>query len=176
MKRRRGFTLLEMIIALTLWLILSAGIFLVWQYSTHSATEMRLRQSAFENARIVMDALIMNIQMSRKITLQTNNNDLYRLTLNQLNNNNWEDFNFGFRADGARLMFGTQEFATNIASIKIIPVEDTEMNIMRMQITVTTACDEPIILEGSVDTRYKCVSVNGTRRCLHGSSQNCFDF
>jgi len=162
-KARGGFTLLEAVIALALWLILSAGIFLVWQHSALSGTSLLERQSAFENARISMDALIMNFQMARRITLQTDSNDiLQRLTLNQRNpQGQWQDYTFRFNLNAApgsarhhRLEFGDNEFAENIAEIRIEYIDES-----RMQITITTGCEVPIILEGSVDARYKNVVV-----------------
>ncbi|MCL1843115.1 MAG: type II secretion system GspH family protein, partial [Defluviitaleaceae bacterium] len=168
-KNRRGFTLLEAVIALALWLILSLGIFFVWQYSVNVGVNMLQRQSAFENARLTIDALKMNFQMSRTITLRTDTNDvLQMLTMNQRDpNGRFANYSFRFNAAAAptaaqfqRLEQGNpggwNEFAENIASIQIIHINNS-----RMRITVTTGCYEPIILEGSVCVRYKDVTVIG---------------
>ena len=163
MKSRKGFTLMEVTIALALWLILSAGVFFVWQHSAHSGMALLEQQSAFENARISMDALIMNFQMAQTITLQTDNNDILQLlTLTQRDpQGRLHDYRFYFDVNAAegtakhhRLEFGTNnEFAANIAEIRIIHNAD------HMQITITTGCEEPIILRGSACVRFKCVTV-----------------
>lgn len=160
-----GFTLFEAVIALALWLILSLGIFLVWQHSALMGAELLERQSAFENARISMDALIMNFKLSRRITLYTDGNDVLQLlVLNQLNpQGRFKNYTFRFNANASlgtarhhRLDFGNNEFASNIAKIQIQYIKES-----RMQITITTGCPNPIILEGSVDVRYKDVVVFG---------------
>ena len=164
-KSRSGLTLLEAVIALALWLVLSIGIFLVWQHTALSGADMIERQTAFENARISMDALIMNFQLARRITLQTDSNDvLQRLTLNQRNPLGiFENYVFRFNVNALpasaqfqRLEFGNNEFAANIAEIKITYVDDN-----RMVIKIITGCDDPIILHGSVDVRYKPVEIIG---------------
>ncbi|MCL2578031.1 MAG: type II secretion system GspH family protein [Defluviitaleaceae bacterium] len=156
----KGFTLLETVIALALWLILSAGIFMVWNYSTHRGTEMLERQSTFENARIAMDAMKMNFQLSRTIILRTGENDvLQSVTMNQLNpQGQWHDYRFTFNAGQQRLTFpdAGNEFASDISEIRIAYV-----NSSRMRIKITTDCEEPIVLEGSVCVRYKSVTVIG---------------
>ena len=161
----KAYTLLEVVIALALWLILSTGIFLVWQHSALSGAHLLEQQNAFENARLSMDALIINFQLARKITLQTDsNNVLQLLTLNQRNPLGiFEDYVFRFNVNASpasaqyqRLEFGNNEFAANIAEIKIIYIDGNHMDI-----TVTTGCDEPIVLHGSVDVSYKDVTVIG---------------
>jgi host factor-I protein len=67
----KGFTLLEITIVLALWLILSMGVFAVWQHTIGAGAEMQARQNALENARIAMDGIKMNFQMSRRIVLDT---------------------------------------------------------------------------------------------------------
>jgi type II secretory pathway pseudopilin PulG len=181
MKNKKGFTLLEAVIALALWLVLSAGVFFAWQHSAQSSAMLFERQNAFENARISMDAIIMNFQMARRINLQTDGRDvLQTLTLNQhfrdgsvprnclggrpwnCNETHFANYTFSFNANASptsvrfqRLEFGNNEFAENIAEIIIQYVDG------RMEITITTGCDEPIVLEGSVCVRYKCLVVNG---------------
>ena len=166
----RGITLLEITIALGLWLILSSGVFLILQHSAQASAELMARQSAFENARGSMDVLVMNMQMARSITLTADSNDSMReLVLNQrqLYGGSWRWHNFHFFFDvtapyGAtryqRLRFSGygNEFARNIANVQIAYLDNS-----RMRIIITTACEEPIILESSVDVRYKEVTVIG---------------
>jgi hypothetical protein len=159
----KGFGLLEAVIALALWLLLSAGVFMVWHFSALSGTGKLERQNAFENARISMDALIMNFQMAKHITLDTDENDvLSRLTLRQRDpQGNLENYNIHFRTNTRRMYFGQphggNEFASGLAEIRIIYTHGK-----RMCITVITACDEPnepIVLEGSVCVRHKFVTI-----------------
>jgi hypothetical protein len=168
-KIRRGFTLLEAVIALALWLLLSAGVFLVWQHSASSSEVLFARQNAFENARISMDALIMNLQMAHRIRIVNNVHGFRRLDLQPRQGPN-PYYQFHFEMAAAQLNLGFvanadnrphdfsrgNEFASNIAEIKM--EYDCENKIMN--ITIKTDCNEPIILQGSVDVRYKYVVVN----------------
>ena len=163
-KGDKGYSLLEVTIALALWMILSAGIFLLWRHTATTGAALIARQNAFENARSTMDALIMNIQMSQNITLRTDgNNSLRSLELVERNPvGQLHVYTFEFNVNlppgdlrFQRLDFGSQEFSSNIADIRIIYIEGS-----RMQITVITGCEEPIVLEGSVDVRFKNISVN----------------
>jgi type II secretory pathway pseudopilin PulG len=157
-----GFTLLEAIIALALWLILSAGVFLVWQHSAMAGAGMLERQSAFENARITMDALIMNFQMSRSIEIWTNADTLQSMALEQRNpNGEWHDYRFRFNPSTGRLDIGQplprpvwNEFSSDLAGIQIVYIPGS-----RLLITVETNCAEPITLSGSVCVRDKYVNV-----------------
>ena len=162
--KKNGFTLLEAIIALALWLILSVGIFAIWQHTTHISREILARQNAFENARVSMDALLMNLQMAQAIHLEVDSNNILRtLTLTARNPQGLlHDYTFRFDINAPidsarynRLIFGLHnEFASNIASVRIEFVNDN-----RMSVTIQTACKEPIIITGSVDVRYKTVVV-----------------
>jgi prepilin-type N-terminal cleavage/methylation domain-containing protein len=157
---QKGFTLLEVTIALGLWLILSMGVFLVWQHSARESAAMIERQSAFENARLAMDAFIMNLQLAREVTLQTDGNDnLQRLTLLQLNPDGvLHNYRFDFNVNAApgsvrfqRLEFGDNEFAAGLAEIRITYVDQG------MDIRIKTGCDEPIVLNGRACVRFKNV-------------------
>ena len=172
-KKAGGFTLIEATIALALWLILSLGVFAVWQHSARTSANTLARQNAFENARAAMDIITMNLQMSRTIRLETTTNDtLRRLNMSQRDPDgilrNYDmTFNYNLPPGSLRhnrLEFGlitpgiqrtTNEMAENIADIRIIYIEGS-----RMEITITTACEtNPVILEGSVDMRRKTITV-----------------
>lgn len=149
--------MLELAIALAVWMVLSIGIFLLWQHTSNASVRLLTRQSAVENARAAMDALVMNIQMSNNIVLETNNaNVLRRLTLTERNPQGiLHDYIFEFTPGGnGRLLFGANEFASGIASIYIVYVPGRRFNI-----TVYTTCEEPFVVRGSVDARYKNVTV-----------------
>ena len=156
--------MLEVTIALAVFMVLSAGIFAVWRHSSNSAMHLLARQNAFENARGAMDALLMNIQMAKTIVLVTDRYDnLESLTLTERNPQGFlHNYIFQFDVNAApgttqhqRLRFGMQEFASNLAAI-IITIGG---NYQRMYITIITGCDYPIILYGSGDIRYKDVTV-----------------
>jgi len=145
---------MELVIALGLWLILSAGVFFLWQHTAGSTANILEQQSAFERARGTMDALITGIQMSQRIELNTNAQGL----LNNIVVRGYDhqpimhNFTFVFRPDIETLRSGGQEFSDNIAAIYVWYTEGR-----RIDITIYTACDEEIVLHGSVDVRYKKV-------------------
>jgi len=168
-KTKGGFTLLEAVIALGLWVILMGGIFLLWHHSAASSVRMLQQQSAFENARIAMDALKMNFQLARRFELTTNADGvLESLVLNQIpptSSGSWHDFRFDFDITRSpdsvryqRLEFGGNEFASGLAEIRIVYAGE------RVEITVITGCDPPIILHGSVCVRFKEATVNGVHK------------
>jgi type II secretory pathway pseudopilin PulG len=163
----RGYTLLETVIALTLWFILSAGIFFIWNFTSDRGLEIREQRLAFEDARLTMDALKTNFQLARSIELRTDSNDILQsVVMNQQNPQaQWQDYTFRFNVNAApgtsqhhSIMFPLpgNEFASNIALVEIVYVNNT-----RMDIKITTGCEEPIVLEGSVCVRYKDVRVIG---------------
>ena len=163
-RRTKGVTLLELTIAIAAWMILSLSVFLLWQHTSGTTVNMLTRQNAFENARASMDALTMNIQMANAITLETTgDNVLERLTLTERDpqgqlHNYVFDFNVNALPGTARyqvLRFGANEFASNIARIYVTYAPSGR----RMDISVKTGCDEPIVLHGSVDVRYKNITI-----------------
>ncbi|MCL1863690.1 MAG: hypothetical protein FWF78_08995 [Defluviitaleaceae bacterium] len=163
----KGYTLLETVIALGLWLILSAGLFFVWQHSALSATGMMERQSAFENARISMDALKTNFQMSRCIVIS--DYVMGELALYQRRGRTaypgWEWHTYGFRLNAEILQIGQpqrsgqqaqwNEFAANIAEIEL------SYSSARIGIRIVTTCEQT--LEGSVCAANKCITIRGVR-------------
>jgi len=170
-KRTKGLTLMELVIALAVWLVLSAGVFFLWQHTSNASVNLLERQNALENARVAMDSLIISIQMSNDITLRTT--DEYILQYIEVPGYNpagvWHTgYRFDFTANlppgdtnHNRLRFGGQERASYIARIYMTPtprVPDTP--IRRIDISIHTACNVPIILHGSVDVRYKNVYFN----------------
>jgi len=165
-KRNKGFTLIEAVIAMAIWMILSLGVFIAWQHTTQQATTIITQQNAFENARGAMDAIITNVQMSRVINLIVcNNYVLWQMGLPGYDaQGRHRPFEFHFNVNAPeghtmhhRLNFGQNELASHIALVQIKPVNDTHL-----QITIKTSCEPPIMLEGSVDIRYKHLTL--TRR------------
>ena len=164
-KASAGFTLLEAVIALAIWMILSLSVFFTWIYITERTSALMARQNAFENARGSMDALVNNLQMARTIVLEVEGDYiLRRLTLTQRDpDGRWHNYIFFFdisappgTAKHHRLEFGlNNEFASNIAMVRIQPISGGR----HMHITVITDCDYPTVLEGQVDIRFKELTV-----------------
>ena len=168
-KASKGFTLLEAVIALAIWMVLSLSVVIIWQFSAERSNALIARQSAFENARGSMDALLMNIQMAHTIELNVDRDyNLQRIRLTQ--QGPLPNYYFHFNANARphqyiyrRLVFGRTGNAANyiadgIALVRIEPEFGYERYI---HITIQTACEEyPVVLEGRVDIRYKRLTVN----------------
>jgi len=163
-KSSAGFTLLEAVIALAIWMILSVSILFIWNHTSNRTASILARQNAFENARGAMDVLITNLQMAKSITLDVCQNYVLReLTLPGFNPSGVPlpyVFNFDINLPDTavrfrRLEFGRNELASNIALVRIQPIGGHHVHI-----TIETGCEYPIIIEGSVDIRYKILTVN----------------
>ncbi|MCL2189482.1 MAG: hypothetical protein FWC16_15165 [Defluviitaleaceae bacterium] len=158
---RAGFTLLEAVIALGIWFILSTGVIFAWRYAANASGGLIMRQNAFENARAAMDAIIMNVQLSNEIELITDDNHVLRylrmpgIDPSGMPRNYTFSFNPALPAGHVRhnrLEFSGNEFASHIARVYIVYVMQR-----RLEITIITDCAVPIRLEGSVCVRYKAV-------------------
>jgi len=166
-RAQKGFTLLELTVALSVWMVLSLGVFVLWQHASNTTFGLLTHQNAFENARASMDVLIMNIQMANDIVLDTDNNDVLRTLIVPGRNPQGiiHPFRFEFNVNAPPgtpmhqvLAFGQgaeNAFALNISRIYMVYVPG-----LRIDITIQTACDYPIILHGSVDVRHKNVVVS----------------
>lgn len=160
-----GFTLLEMIVAVAIWMILLAGALQLLSYTTQRSTALLAQQEGFESARIAMDTLIVSLQMADRIILETEASGmLRRLTARQINTNNLDhDFVYYFNSDLApgslrfrRLDLGNQELASNILAIYFILSADRDM----IHITLIS-CDilsEPIRLTSTVNIEHKILT------------------
>jgi len=157
-----GLTLLEAVIALALWMVLATGLLALWYHSGASSSGLIRQREALENARIAMDGLITNMQLASEIDLHTlPGSTMRRLTLTQLNpQGRIHNYVFSFNTfvvEGSPrqhlLFFGNNEFARNIRNIEMFYIENSHM-----EIKITTACEPPLIIEGSADVRYKRVS------------------
>ena len=167
-KRKKGYTLIELIMSISVWMILSLGVLFLWQHTTNRAVDIFEEQEAFERGRVAMDILVMNLQMARSIELITepgeDNHVMRRLILNQRNpNGDLRDYTYEFSRNPTATWFQmliiidnnvANEMVRGIGSISMVYVPG-----QRIDITVETACDEPIVLHGSVDVRYKNVVV-----------------
>jgi len=182
-KSSKGFTLLEAIIALSIWMLLSVSVIFIWQFTSDRTDALITRQGVFENARGAMDILIMNLQMAQSITLDVEPDYTLRtLTLTQRNpQGQWHEprYRFDFILNPRweshqRLNFGDNEFARGIAMIRMEPIGNSRMNIR-----IVTVCKclvppvsledceclvAPVIIEGSVDIRHKVLTVTGPGR------------
>jgi type II secretory pathway pseudopilin PulG len=162
--RNGGYTLLEVTVALGIWFILSAGVLLVWRYAAVTSGNIIAQQNAFENARVVMDMMQMNIQMTDVVFVETrtykgHNNVLHRMRVSPTPGH----LTFYFintthinpeRHNRVEFSGGGNEVARGIALVLIEYIPD-----QRIEITITTTCTNPVVLEGSVCVRYKEVSL-----------------
>ncbi|MCL2605057.1 MAG: type II secretion system GspH family protein [Defluviitaleaceae bacterium] len=176
---RSGYTLLEVTIALGVWFILSLGILSVWRYAANASGNLIARQNAFENARGAMDIMLMNIQLSDVIYLDTHThidgththtNVLRQMSLPVAPLLPGQDVRlipprFTFFFDAAlppeHLRYGRLELggpgnetARHLALVRVTYIEE-----QRIEIEIRTTCAEPIVLEGSVCVKYKEVVI-----------------
>ena len=162
-KRDNGFTLLETVIALAVWLVIAAAAGRALIYAARASERLIGEREAFENARASLDAICANIRMAQKIVLETDGeNVLKKLTLTEKNGTGLWDYEFYFNKSAApgeakyhRLEFGrNDEFASRIESVTMELVGDG-----RIEITVTTDGElcEAVKVRGSEDVRYKSV-------------------
>jgi len=162
MKNKKGYTLLEVTIALALWLILSMAVFFIWRYTADASTRLIARQNAFENARSAMDAMLMNIQISDQICIITYPSHILR-EMQMPGYDNWGNhrpYTFYFTGTTPanpnrhhRVEFSGpgNEVARYIGAVWVRLTGD------RIEIEIHTTCDEPIVITGSACARHKCV-------------------
>ena len=173
-KSKAGFTLMEAVIALGIWMLLFVSVFSIWHHASARQEGLLARQSDFENVRGAMDILLVNMQMARSIDLYVRPNDdmLRSLYLEGYYTDTWNHNRFRFYYDAtlsplaARFqqlvtggedgtLRGRNEVASNISAVHIWPDGGF------MHVILKTSCDHQFVLEGTVDIRYKEVHVNG---------------
>ena len=160
-KKRAGITLLEVTIALALWMIIAVTILHLWQQASHTATHTINQHHVFENARATLDALIVNIEMAHTIRIySTSSGDLDRLITIQsvLDPGGFRrdrSYDFFFRHGGLQIGLPDRqnEFSSRIGQIRLSQVG------YRMYVKVVTDCAKPITLTSSVDIRHKSVTM-----------------
>ena len=173
-KTTAGFTLMEAVIALAIWMLLFASAFTIWHHASERKEGLLARQSDFENARGAMDILLVNLQMANSIDLRTGPGHMLRsLYLPGYYTGTWNHNRFRFYFDASPTatryqqlltggrdgdLTGRNEVASNIAAVRIWP----EGGFMR--VIIETSCDHGFVLEGSVDIRYRQVYHNGVRQ------------
>lgn len=165
-RANKGYTLLETVIALAVWAVLAITAAGMLAYTARA--NMRLTESslAFENARVSLDALSVNIQMADTIVLETDHNGVLRqLTLTErAPNGSPANYIFYFsktaqpgEAKYHRLEFGlNDEFASHIETVKLVYADD---GYIAVTVTTDDTLGEPLTLTASVDARYKNVTV-----------------
>lgn len=162
-----GFTLLEMIVVMAVWMVILAFASRLLWYTSDRSARLHKRQEALESARVAVDALTTNIQMANSIELRTDPDGmLRRIELRQTNPQgqvHWFDFRYNRDAlPGAaaykRLVFGgNNELASHLNEVRLVLSADRSL----IYITVTTdeILGEPITLTGTVDIRYKDLTI-----------------
>lgn len=66
-----GFTLLELVVAIGLWMMLLLGASHLLWYTAETSAQMLRRHETLEAARVALDTLIVNLQMADEIRLRT---------------------------------------------------------------------------------------------------------
>jgi type II secretory pathway component PulJ len=158
----KGFTLIEAVTSLALWMILALGLMSIWQYTSRVSTAVIARQDRFENARVAMDPLLVNIQLAEFIRLEIDRDYvLKQMTLRQRNpEGHLHNYIFYFNVNALpgeakhhRLEFGlNNEFASHIKKVFVRRESESYFSVM-----LETADD--YILHGSADVRYKEIIV-----------------
>ena len=167
-KKSQGFTLIEIVVALGLWVVLLSGVTGVLWYTAQVSSRLIDNQNTVEHARVALDALVVNLQMAEEIVLNTEPNGSLRLlrtyqaspnrcpAVNHENCNpliciggqRRHGFEFRFRPSTGRLYFGLwNELASNLSDVKL--VQDGNF----MIITIVT--DDSTIFETAVDMRFR---------------------
>jgi type II secretory pathway component PulJ len=130
-KRDKGLTLIEALITVAIHIIVAAGMLQIWQYTSERTLSIFDTSNEFENARVAMDALLMNIQLADEITLETDDDGTLRvLTLVELDPYKAKKaYVFKYNGDASlnaaiyhKLVFGdnsSNELASHIAELKI---------------------------------------------------------
>ena len=166
-KFKKGFTLLEVIVATAVWMILAVGASHFLWYTSQQSTNLLSGQEAFENARVAVDALTVNLQMADEIILNTDADGMLRhLSLRQINPGDrihWFEFSYDINAlPGTtrynRLEFGGHnELASHLSEVRLTLSNNRQL----MHITVTTSerLGNPVTLTSAVDIRYKRLTV-----------------
>ena len=144
----RGFTLIEAVMSLALFMILSMGVLLLWQYTARNAENAIRTQNALDNLGIAMEGLLTNIELSHTIMLRTDSqNILTQINLTGLNPQRQHHiYTFTFSRSALpseprykSLFFGgpagQQQYAYGIELIRIVNAHNR-----RLDITITSVC------------------------------------
>jgi len=165
LSKSSGFTLVETIVAVAIWMILLAGASQLFWYTSQVSTGILARQEALEGTRVAVDALMVNLQMAEEIVLNTDSDGMLRnLSLLQVAPSGLpERFEFSYNRDALygtpqykRLNFGGNELASNLSEVRLTLSKDRKL----IYITVTSydSFGEPVTLIGAVDVRYKALN------------------
>ena len=158
-----GFSLVEAVVSLALFLLLSLGILLLWQHSARSVANSVRMQNTLDNLAVAMDALVRNIEFSHTLVLYTESDDvLLRLEMTGVNPGGQpHTYVFTFNPDALphqpmyrSLFFGGQQYAYGIYRIRVLSVNDA-----RFDITIVSSCENMLTLRTSANVLHKHVTV-----------------
>ena len=162
---RNGFTMLEAVVALGLFTLLTVSASQLLMHTTRTSSYLIARQEAMESARVAVDSLVINLQKADEIVMVTYRSDgmLRRLDLRQINPRNireWYEFRYDRRLPPTsirynRLEFGRNELASHLNEVRLVLEDDGWISI-----TVVTdgSLGEPVTLTGRADVRYKSIT------------------
>ena len=159
-----GFTLLELTVAITLWMIVLVSATQMLLHVSRASYTVMSRQNKLESARIAIDKLETNVQMADEIILITGPGHMLRhVTLYQIDyKGDRHDFQFRFDATlpyydtrHGRLEIGSNnvfnEVSSHLGEVRMIMSEDRRL----LHIIVSTDEDDPVTFTSTVDIRYK---------------------
>jgi prepilin-type N-terminal cleavage/methylation domain-containing protein len=160
-----GFTLLEMVVTMAVWILLLAGASHLLLHTSQVSAGVLARQEALENARAAVDALTVNLQMAEEIVLLTDSDGMLRrvswLQVSPRGLPEWFEFRYfpdapPGTAQHNRLNFGNNELASHLSELRLTLSADRRL----IHITVTSdeSLGEPITLTSTVDIRYKILN------------------
>jgi len=174
-RTRSGFTLLEAVICLGLFMLLVAGLSVLLWHAGAESSRLLDRQDATENARAALDILVNNIQMAETVTLLTIGDEgrLNRMYLRQIAPSGAPECYRILLQTAAgptgpfHLAVGTT--TANTAATRLTNVRLRLANeMLHIEVAARTATGEDITLFARVDVRYKAVRTTGMGCLLPG--------
>ena len=159
----RGFTLVEAVVSLALFMLLTVGVLLLWQHAARSAAYSLGMQNTLDNLGAAMDGIVRNIEFSHTIVLYTNSDDvLLRLELTGVNPSfQPHTYVFTFNPNALptqamykSLFFGGQQYAYGIEEIRIV-----NAGYARLDITIVSVCASRVALRSSANVQHKHVKL-----------------
>ena len=153
----RGYTLIETLISLALFMLLSAAAFHLMYTVRHGSNVALKQQDAIDQLSLAMDSLVANIQRSHTIALLTRSDDvLLRLDLHVGHPPTGHVYQITYNPSATSqalsyhiLSFGGQPSVYGISDIRIKNVGNR-----RLDIKISSLEPQPMTIKGSVDIRH----------------------
>ena len=166
----KGFTLIEAITGLALFMILSIGVIFLWQHTSRNARSAIEIQNTLDHLGTAMEALIINIELSRSIILYTDNQDILRRLYLYGNNPQGARHTFLFEFNQhaqhstpryKSLFFGGQQHSYGIETVSILNIAGR-----RLDITISSVCKCPVTCAG-ISKCKSSITISGSANIQH---------